>query len=151
MKANNQRTILNILCQRSLSCAEIARQLGLTRASVCNHVNELISGGIVMETGAEENGEKGRGRKPTLLDINPDYGYVGGLYLSRGTCFIGLTDMKGKVLSSSQVRQAEHSAPTDVLIAAVGILDAQSPYIVKIHDLAFIRANIDSNMSPEPD
>lgn len=122
MKANNQNAILNILCQHDISCTEIARRLGLTRASVSNHTNELISNGLVLEIGAGESGKKGRGRKPTLLGINQDYGYVGGLYISRGACFVGLTDMKGDVLISAPVQRPADAAPTELLKSAVGIL-----------------------------
>ena len=120
MKKINQNAILRMLYQKNMSSAELSRVLGLTRASVSNHLGELTSDGLVMEVGT---GESTRGRKPTLLDINPAYGYVAGLYLSRGTFIVGLTDMKGGVLKSAPVCARTDAVPKDMLDEAIRVLN----------------------------
>jgi len=109
MKQNNQKAILYALSYNTLSRADLARLLGLTRTSLSLHIDELLNQGLVQELGAGESTD--RGRKPVMLDINPDYGYIGGIYLSREHCSVGITDMKGRILSSEETNIKSFSSP----------------------------------------
>jgi len=112
MKQNNQKAILNALFYENLSRADLARRLGLTRASLSDHMDELIASGLVMEMGA---GKSELGRKPVLLDINPEFRFVGGLYMSRSICRLGLTDLKGRTVKSADIGISPDSFPNTVM------------------------------------
>lgn len=100
MKSGNRRLLLNIIKNKPVSRAELARITGLTRAAVTLIVDELVTEGILREVGTIE---ANYGRKPTLLDLNPDKYYAMGLSITRIGCRVGLMNCKGILLSSSEI------------------------------------------------
>lgn len=60
-----------------ISRVELARELNLTRAAVTSIINDLQEIGMVLEV----EGSHPSGRKPIVLEINPDRGYVLGIDL----------------------------------------------------------------------
>jgi len=120
LKQRNQAAILSLLTQQRLSRADIGRALGLTRASVGEHIDQLMEAGRVYERGI---GQIKRGRSPVLLDVVADFGFFAGIYLSRGACRFGLVDMKGGVINGGNVADAPDMNAKKVLEAAAeGIL-----------------------------
>ena len=120
LKRRNQAAILNLLTRQCMSRSDIARSLGLTRASAGEHIDRLMDEGMVCESGV---GQIERGRKPMLFDIVPDYGYFAGIYLSREDCYFGLVDMKGCIILGRSLKDAPIMEPERVLEnAATGIL-----------------------------
>lgn len=99
-KLYNRKLILNIILKRNASRAEIARDTGLTRAAVSIIMDELISEGIVVEKGTVETE---LGRKPVMLDINPDSFYSLGLNISRTSCSLGIVNIKGKLIKRYEI------------------------------------------------
>src|SRR6056297_1474624 len=81
MKQLNQSNILSLIKdEEGISRAEIAEELGVSRATVTNIVKELIKKKIVRES---REGESRGGRRPMLLDINAEgafaIGFVWGI------------------------------------------------------------------------
>lgn len=69
-----KQKILNLIrFHGPISRVSIAEKLEISNTAVTKYINELISEGIVVEVGTEKSSG---GRKPTLLDINPGYGYI---------------------------------------------------------------------------
>jgi len=99
-KLYNRKLIMGIIHREPVSRAELARKTGLTRAAVSIIVDELISDGIVMEKGVAE---AELGRKPVLLDINPDSYYAFGLNISRGKCSLGIVNLKGELKARKEI------------------------------------------------
>jgi predicted NBD/HSP70 family sugar kinase len=99
-KIYNRKLLLNIILKRNASRAELARNTGLTRAAVSIIIDELISEGIVIEKGTVETE---LGRKPVMLDINPDSFYALGLDISRTGCSLGLVNIKGKLITRQSI------------------------------------------------
>jgi predicted transcriptional regulator len=58
--------------------ADLARTLGLSRAALTIIVNDLAAAGLVREVEAHHAG----GRKPIVLEINPELGYAGQTHLN---------------------------------------------------------------------
>lgn len=100
MKFANRQQILNIIRKGPTYRAELSRQTGLTRAAVSLIVDELVKDGIVFETGI---GISDYGRKPVLLDINPSCHYAIGLNISRNGCSAGIINIKGKLISKTEI------------------------------------------------
>lgn len=107
IKFYNRQDILDIINKNPVSRAELARKTGLTRAAVTIIADGLIKEGIIEETAAAE---ADYGRKPILLDIRRDYCHAIGLNISRGGCFIGITDLKGAVKSRREIVLPETNA-----------------------------------------
>lgn len=119
MKLSNKRLILNIVKKKPLSRAELARTTGLTRASVTLLVEEFVKEGILIETGTAE---ADFGRKPMLLDLNPDCYYAVGVSIARDGCNIGIINFKGVLLYKRRVNLfANHSVYKNINIITENI------------------------------
>ena len=70
---NTARVLGALRTQKNLSKAEIARILNLNKVSTGEIVDDLISSGLVVETGKMESAN---GRRPTCLSLVPDAKYV---------------------------------------------------------------------------
>ena len=97
MKFENQRRLLSLLYQQPTSRISLARKTGLTQASVSIIADDLIRDGIVAETNQTVD-EAGKGRKPTLLDINRNWGYIIGISIDRDGIDIGLVNLRGEII-----------------------------------------------------
>lgn len=78
-----------------ISRAELARQMLLTRSAVSTIIDDLEGLGLVDEI---ETGPTTRGRRPILLAINPQYGYVVGIDMGATHLGLVVTDFSAHVL-----------------------------------------------------
>ncbi|MEX2537008.1 MAG: ROK family transcriptional regulator [Trueperaceae bacterium] len=76
--------------------SEIARDTGLTAASVTNIVGQLVADGLVLETGRRAHN---RGQPPVELDLAAHAAYSVGLHLDRDLLSGVLVDLKGSVVT----------------------------------------------------
>ena len=77
MKKMNQQVILKLIYnKRAISRAEIAEITGLSPATVTNISKEMLEMELIQESSW---GESRGGRKPVLLEVNPDGAYFIGL------------------------------------------------------------------------
>lgn len=79
----------------SLSRAQLANQTHLNKATVSSLVEELIELGLIHESGVDTSGF---GRPATMLDLNPDAGYIIGVEI--GVDFIStiVTNFIGEIV-----------------------------------------------------
>lgn len=93
----NSRIVLNLVrTHQPISRADLARAMGVSRASVTLIVNDLLARKLVFE-GA--TGEAVRGRKPTFLYIDSRRRTVVAADIRASETFLMLADMLGKPLS----------------------------------------------------
>lgn len=97
----NRNLFLRLLRIESMSQAEIARRMGLTRAAISLITDELIHEGFITQTEASASG---RGRPPVSLSLVPDAAYAVGIYLNRDGCNAGLIDICGNVCVKERVQ-----------------------------------------------
>jgi predicted NBD/HSP70 family sugar kinase len=76
------------------SRAEIARKLSLSAPSVSSIVNKLIKANVLYEREEGTSGNLG-GRKPILLDLNKDCGYIIGVHIEYEQITIVLANISG--------------------------------------------------------
>ncbi|MFC0213783.1 ROK family protein [Paenibacillus chartarius] len=96
LKTMNKTTLLRLIRRLApISRAELAKLTKLTRATVSALVEELIAERFVTETGI---GASSGGRKPVLLQIDAEAGYVIGLDLRRTDVLALVTDLRGDVV-----------------------------------------------------
>lgn len=96
MKRINRNLVLNVIkSQGPISRTEIARLSGLSLATVSSITAELIETGLVYEKGA---GQSSGGRRPILLCLNRQAGFVVGLKLMEHAVTSALTDLDAQVL-----------------------------------------------------
>lgn len=89
-KEYNRKLFLRLLRAEPLSRSEIARKMGLTRATASVIADELLQEGFILGSGG---GEVHRGRTPIPLSLNSNACYAVGVYLSRNGCTVGLIDI----------------------------------------------------------
>lgn len=98
VKAENRSLILYLLQKNgSMSRKEIAQSLGLTPAAVTKICNDLISFGILKETGEISTG--GKGRKEILLSLNFGKKYVLGINAETTHITYSISKLSGEVIS----------------------------------------------------
>ncbi|MCA9931804.1 MAG: ROK family transcriptional regulator [Anaerolineales bacterium] len=92
----NENLILNLIKTHGLiSRTDLARLSNLSPATVSNLTNDLLATDLVHEIGA---GESRGGRRPVLLRINNQAGYVVGVKLMEQSITSALTDLDAQVL-----------------------------------------------------
>lgn len=99
-KEYNRKMLLRLLRTAPISRAELARQLGLTRAAASLIADDLLQEGLITETTA--TGTK-VGRTPVPLMLRPDAGYAVGVYLNRDGCTAGIVSMNGDLLTQTRL------------------------------------------------
>jgi len=94
LKNLNKHAIIDLIRFTSggISRVEIARQMGLTRAAVSAIVDDLQQSEIVRET----EGTYPSGRRPIVLEINPDFGHVIGIDMGASHVLLILADSSGR-------------------------------------------------------
>lgn len=100
-----------------ISRVELAARSGLTAATITNTVRDLLTGGLVRETGRRP-GAMGSPRR--LLDLDPDAWYAVGVQLSRAMTTTVITDFTGRRLVSAQSPGVGDGSPLATLTALAG-------------------------------
>ena len=115
-KKYNRNLFLRLLRMDSLSQAEMARKMGLTRSAVSLITEELLQEGYITQT---EPSAAGRGRPPMSLALIPESAYAVGIYLNRGGCYAGLIDICGKVRARERIQLEKTADKLSAIEAAV--------------------------------
>lgn len=121
LKSSEADVVRELLYGELLSRSDLANILGLSRASITAIVNNLIDRGILIEVG---QGESAGGRRPLLLDINGNIGYVAGVDIGATSVDIALADFKGKILKRYCEPADVNEDPQTVLDRVCDILDS---------------------------
>lgn len=97
----NKHIILDLVrfSQSGISRAELARQMGLSRAAITAIVNDLIERNLLRET---ESQLSASGRRPISLDVNPQAGLVVGIDMGATHLDMVLADFSGRVVHEIQ-------------------------------------------------
>lgn len=134
IKYNNRALILKILCTRGpVSRIELSKMTGLSKMAVTNIINELVTKGFMKSPGIKDVSVKDAcspGRKPVLLDINPDFACAAGVYIGRDFCEISLCNLRGEVKISRSFPiafdESAESFTKKIVSCLKGILDAEA-------------------------
>lgn len=98
---NTTLVLETIISSRYISRAAIAKKLGLTKATITNIVQELIQKKLILENGCDDTL---LGRKPILLSLNKDAGYVISIDIGIETISAIMTDLIGEEKSLRQIK-----------------------------------------------
>ena len=96
-----------------ISRVAIARRLELSNTAVTKYVNGFIDEGLTIETGTEKSSG---GRKPTLLNINPDLGYIIGIDIGAGHFRIAAFNLANDFLYRETFPSADLGEPKHGLL-----------------------------------
>ncbi len=97
---------------------EISRALGLNIVTVSNYIEEFINKNLVFE---KEFDVSEGGRRPVLLDINPDSGLVIGVGVNLLNIVATVVDFKGRVSTRSSLER-RHLGVKDIINCIIEVI-----------------------------
>ncbi|WP_099469840.1 ROK family transcriptional regulator [Konateibacter massiliensis] len=111
----NRSAVVKILQQREIcSRADIAKQMGLTQASITKIVAALMGMGIVSEVGSI----KGSGNRRSIgLKLNADRHQIIGVKFARHMFAVGVFDISGKIYTQTETEYPLEQDQRSVLSA----------------------------------
>lgn len=116
IRALNRSILLNTIKNDGpIGRAELARQTGLSPATVTAITAELIEDDLVFE---KAPGDSSGGRRPILLALNPHGGYVIGVKLTEQQAIGALTDLEATVLERAVLPLPDRSPESAVNVIA---------------------------------
>jgi predicted NBD/HSP70 family sugar kinase len=125
--------ILEIIRRRGpISRPDISKEMGVNVVSISNYVDEFIKHNVVYE---KELDVSEGGRRPVLLELNSQAGFVIGVGLNLMNMVGLLIDLKGNILTKTQIVRPRASAKeiTECLLEIVReILRRSKEYTPKI-------------------
>ena len=106
-KEKRNISILDILRRHGpISRPDISKEMGINVVTVSNYVDEFIKSNLVYE---KELDVSEGGRRPELLDLNPQAGYAVGVGLNLMNMVGLLIDLKGNIITKTQVSRPKAS------------------------------------------
>jgi len=106
-KEKRNISILDILRRHGpISRSDISKEMGINVVTVSNYVDEFIKSNLVYE---KELDVSEGGRRPELLDLNPQAGYAVGVGLNLMNMVGLLIDLKGNIITKTQVSRPKAS------------------------------------------
>lgn len=98
LKQQNLLEVIRLLRQNtSLNKQSLAKLMGLSTVSAHSFINELVDMNMVLNTGFSSVNS---GRKASLFHLNPNYGFVVGIYLSSRKLYTVSYNFASELLSS---------------------------------------------------
>jgi len=89
---------------KSISRTDISKITKLNIVTVSNYVNNYIDQGLVVEKGLDISSG---GRRPTIVELNPKFGYVVGVDLGLKRISAVLTDLETNILAKAVMPRPE--------------------------------------------
>lgn len=113
MKRQNRLTVFEIIKnQQPISRASIAKQTGMSPTTVSRIVGELTEEGYLLDS---EQVSSGLGRKSTLIGMMDASVLSVGVELDRSLMSIGIVDLQGQLICSSQFPRTPDESPDRTL------------------------------------
>lgn len=113
MKRQNRLTVFEIIKnQQPISRASIAKQTGMSPTTVSRIVGELTEEGYLLDS---EQVSSGLGRKSTLIGMMDASVLSVGVELDRSLMSIGIVDLQGQLICSSQFSRTPDESPDRTL------------------------------------
>ncbi|MCS7010120.1 MAG: ROK family protein [Anaerolineales bacterium] len=121
-QVNSQSILRALSLGGPMSRLELSARTQLSPGTVTNVTNDLLEEGLLLETGVEESLG---GRPRTILDVNPEYGYLLGVDLGETHVQIELFDLsRRKLATTRQQMRSSISIPDEYVQAiALGVKD----------------------------
>lgn len=116
VKEKNRALALRLISTgKSVSRANLARSMHLTKTTLGNIVSDLIASDIIKEyTYSATQADSSLGRKPIILDLSPNSPLIMGMLIKRNLLSAILADLKGRIVAQRDCRY--DSLDKDILI-----------------------------------
>jgi predicted NBD/HSP70 family sugar kinase len=94
-----------------ISRPEISKEIGINVVTISNYVDDFIKHNLVYE---KELDISEGGRRPVLLDLNPQGGYIVGVGLNLMNMVGLLVDLKGNIITKTQIARPQKPSVKDI-------------------------------------
>lgn len=150
IKYRNKKLIFNVLLtDGAMTRANIAKVTGISKPSVSKNVDELISDGIVIESGKDNNSI---GKKGTILQVNKDICNLLVIDLSKNKLNIFVTNivmdtLYEKKISLSDIEKIDcflNEFKEEISAFKIGLVSISYPGVVKDGEIKHSKKSIKS-------
>lgn len=114
---NTEKVLQTILNEGRISRSDVSKKIGVNKVTISEIVESLIKKQLIVETGRGNSTHNG-GRKPTILMLNPDYGYTVSIDFAYDYLDFMVNRIDGKVLSIDHVKTTN-----DSILKRINIID----------------------------
>ncbi len=106
VKEKNRSLALRLISTgQSVSRANLARSMHLTKTTLGNIVSDLIASDIIKEyTYSSSEADSSLGRKPIILDLSPNSPLIMGMLIKRNLLSGILADLKGRIIDQKDFK-----------------------------------------------
>lgn len=119
-KSDNRKDIAMILYKDGpTSRMEIAKILGLSKASVSLLISEMVSQGLVIETGDFVEKKGRNGPRERLISLDGAYACVLGINIERDYVSIGICNMQNRTIRNMYRKTSQFSKSTEIFISEI--------------------------------
>lgn len=108
--------------ERAVTRSEVGRVTGLSRTAVAARLAALLDSGLVVEGVDEGRPSSSGGRPPVRLQFNREAGVVLAGAIGRSRTQLGVCDLDGAVLATSELDQEVGAAPEELMPQVVDCL-----------------------------
>ncbi len=121
LKRINRMQVLRTVWEAGpISRVDLAQKLQITRASITQITNAMISEGLLTEIGeapyqSNPQDRLPKGRRKILLDINANYKFVLGAVISEHEITVGLCTMHMEILDKASMPCTDHTSRKEIL------------------------------------
>ena len=113
--------ILNIIRNEGpIERADIIRRLEFSRAKTNGIINDLIESNFIKTYGL---GKSNGGKRPSLLEINEEIGYVIGVDIGATSIDVAIANFKGEIIDTQGIELDIKKGPIVILQAMVDIIE----------------------------
>lgn len=134
MKELNEIKILNLLRNEApISRSELAEYTNITKVTISEIIKRLDNEGYILEIGKGKSTKKG-GKRPTLMKLNPDKGYVIGIEYKRKNAHIAISNIESEILSTIDFSYEVGSSLEEVIQNTVKAIDKELENLDIPHD-----------------
>jgi len=123
IKKLNEVRILNLVrYEGPISRIELAKKTGISKVAVSEIIRRLDDAGFILEIGKGTSTKRG-GKRPTMIKINPENGYVFGIEIHLKRATIALADLESKIICREIVRYSKNTTAEKGLTMIFEIMD----------------------------
>ncbi len=110
IKQLNEVRILNFIrYDGPISRIELAKKTGISKVAVSEIIRRLDDAGYILEIGKGTSTNRG-GKRPTMIKINPDNGYVFGLEIHLKKATIALANLESKIICRRNISYSQKTS-----------------------------------------
>ncbi|MBN2281806.1 MAG: ROK family protein [Candidatus Marinimicrobia bacterium] len=110
IKKLNEVRILNLVrYEGPISRIELAKKTGISKVAVSEIIRRLDDAGYILEIGKGTSTKRG-GKRPTMIKINPENGYVFGIEIHLKKATIALADLESKIICRDVVAYSKDTS-----------------------------------------